>query len=120
MTVLMMFLDAMGRSVPFAAGPPFWLVWCAFTCAHVLAGIIIAACPRRLWLPLCGALVAFETAVLLSAGEWSAMAWGAAVADLEAVAGGFLVARWRLSRETEHYTGSAPNQRPDPALALKE
>ena len=96
---------------------PDWYIWGAITGTHILFGVIIAACPKRIGAALAMAWIFKEMAFDIPNGGETVWVVFDTLADLEAGALGYVLARWRLWTVASQYQAGHISQRLDPSEA---
>ena len=96
MALILQFISVFLHSDLEAGYLPGWYIWGAITGTHILFGVIIAACPKRIGAALAVAWIAKEMAFDIPNGAGANWVVFDTLADLEAGALGYVLARWRL------------------------
>jgi hypothetical protein len=99
---------------------PDWYIWGAITGTHILFGVIIAACPKRIGVAIALAWVAKELAFDIPNGGGAVWVGMDSLADLEAGALGYVLARWRLWVVASQFQPGHISQAVDPSDAPRK
>lgn len=99
---------------------PGWYICGAITGTHILFGVVIAACPKRIGAALAVAWIVTELAFDIPNGAGTTWVVFDTLAELEAVALGYVLARWRLSAVDSHSRAGHISQMLDPSHAPRK
>lgn len=120
MALILQFITAFLHSDLGAGNMPDWYNWGAITGTHILIGVIIAACPKRIGAALALAWVVKELALDTPNGAGTIWVVFDTMADLEAGALGYFLARWRLWAVASQYQAGHISQTLDPSDAPRK
>lgn len=117
MALILQFITVFLHSDLEAGYMPDWYIWGAITGTHILFGFIIAACPKRIGAALTVAWIVKELAFDIPNGGETVWVVFDTMADLEAGALGYVLARWRLFAVASQYQAGHISQDLDPSDA---
>ena len=99
---------------------PGWYIWGAITGTHILIGVIVAACPKRIGAAMAVAWIVKELAFDIPNGGETVWVVFDTLADLEAGALGYVLVRWRLWAVASQYQADHISQGLDPSDAPRQ